>query len=75
MSGPAEGKIHCGYCRPGALRAKNADARGVWGHGPSGNFSILDSLRSILVHFGTLFQHGKALLQTEVQTVSLRQIC
>ena len=61
--------------RPGAVRTKDAAARGVWGHAPPGNISILDSLRSILVHFGMLFQHGKALVQTEVQTASLRQIC
>ena len=47
------------------MRAKDAAARGVWGHGPPENFEILDALRSILVHFRTLFQYGKA---REVQT-------
>ena len=44
---------------------KNAVTRGVWGHAPPGNFNILDALGSILVHFGTLFQHGKARIQTQ----------
>ena len=36
---------------PARLRAKRA-ARGVWGHAPPENFSILDLLKSILVQFG-----------------------
>ena len=39
---------------------------------PQEIFLILDALRSILVHFGTLFHHGKARIQTEVYLYKLQ---
>ena len=53
--------------RPGTVHAKGAAARGVWGHAPPGNFSILDALRSILVHFEAIFHNGKARVHTLLQ--------
>ena len=43
---------------------KDAAARGSGGM-PPGNFCSLDALRSILVDFEMLFQHGKARIQTK----------
>ena len=39
-------------CTSACLRARiDAASRGVWGHAPPGNISILGDLKFILVHF------------------------
>ena len=45
--------------------SKDTSTKGVWGHAPPGNILILDPLRSILGHFGTHFQRGKARVQAQ----------
>ena len=69
-SGQAQGWIQI-YGRPGAVRAMGTVARGVWGYAPKEKFLILDALRSILVHVGTIFQHDKARVLTAVATANL----
>ena len=56
--------------RPGAVHAKGAAARGVWGHAPR-NFLTLDALRSILVHFWAISHNGKARVQTAIAAANL----